>query len=180
MDDRATGNPATGNRGVSRADPSTEDAVLRAQAEAAHEAIAATLARLKGNLKEAADVRIWTQRHPWIALGAAATAGVAAAGIVKKPRKDDSRVADDDEPHSAAGTTRANQAKQGRPMFDKLFGGMFDLAAISLQHWLMGMVQAHVVSQAAGDAARQGTDETTQEASGNGPPPETEPVHAFH
>ncbi|MHB1033303.1 MAG: hypothetical protein ACYC0Y_01545 [Pirellulales bacterium] len=49
------------------------------QAEAATAAFGDAIDDLKARLRNVADVRAWTQRHPWIALGAAAAAGFAAA-----------------------------------------------------------------------------------------------------
>jgi hypothetical protein len=49
------------------------------QAEAATAAFGDTLDDLKARLRNAADVRAWTQRHPWAAVGVAAAAGLAAA-----------------------------------------------------------------------------------------------------
>lgn len=64
----------------------TESEVLDEQMEQAKKAVLRTLDDVKANLGTAADVRLWTQRYPWIAVGVAAATGFAAASLVTPSR----------------------------------------------------------------------------------------------
>jgi ElaB/YqjD/DUF883 family membrane-anchored ribosome-binding protein len=68
-----------------------EAAFLELQADAAWEALEATLAEMKANLTTACNPAAWAREHPWAAVGAAACAGLAAAigglRIAREPRK---------------------------------------------------------------------------------------------
>lgn len=44
--------------------------------------VRATVEQLKPSLKTAADVRLWTQHHPWLSVGVAAAAGFVLANQV--------------------------------------------------------------------------------------------------
>jgi hypothetical protein len=58
---------------------------LTQQATDAKIAMQRTLADMQTTLKEAADVRWWTQQYPWYAVGAAAVAGFVTATQVLTP-----------------------------------------------------------------------------------------------
>lgn len=55
---------------------------LAQQADAAKDALSATLGQIKTRLGQSADVRLWTKEHPWISLATAAVAGFAAASTL--------------------------------------------------------------------------------------------------
>jgi hypothetical protein len=60
----------------------SESEYLEQQAAAAKEAIAKTLADIKGRLGETVDVRLWARQHPWLTLASAAVAGFATASTL--------------------------------------------------------------------------------------------------
>jgi hypothetical protein len=59
--------------------PADEAEVIRREAEQARAALRESLEQLQSSLKTAADVRLWTQHHPWVSVGVAAVAGFAVA-----------------------------------------------------------------------------------------------------
>jgi hypothetical protein len=66
-----------------RKDGQSEDAFLGDEARLAQAAILRTIEDLKHDLAYAADLKYWTENHPWAALGIASAAGfLAAAAIV--------------------------------------------------------------------------------------------------
>jgi hypothetical protein len=143
------------------APPRTEDELLRCEAAEAHAAIVATLADLKRSLGQAADVRVWTQRHPWPALGAAAAAGVVAGAAIRSAGGGNS--AADAEEAPAPGQAAPPGASRFAPR-RTIFSALFDLAATSLQHLILGVIQAHVVGHAAGDAVHEAAEPSPQPA----------------
>jgi hypothetical protein len=74
-----------------RAARQSETEYLAGEADAAREALAATLAEMRQSLKDSADVRAWAQKYPWATLGAAAAAGFLAASTVVPRRRSDSQ-----------------------------------------------------------------------------------------
>ena len=62
-----------------------EGVFLTQQATDAKTAIQRTLADMQATVKEAADVRWWTQQYPWYAVGAAAAVGFVTATQVLAP-----------------------------------------------------------------------------------------------
>ena len=67
----------------------SEAEFLERQTAEATAAIGDTLKAIQANLKDAANVRAWTQQYPWWAIGAAALTGFAAAAAIT-PRKGES------------------------------------------------------------------------------------------
>ena len=59
----------------------SESAFLTRQANEASKAISNTLARMKDDVRKAADPRLWTKEYPWASLGAAAVGGFVAASM---------------------------------------------------------------------------------------------------
>jgi ElaB/YqjD/DUF883 family membrane-anchored ribosome-binding protein len=66
-------------RQMQRYDAADEARFLRQQADDATNAIKQTLARMQETAKDAADVRWWTQRYPWYAVGSAGLLGFVTA-----------------------------------------------------------------------------------------------------
>lgn len=62
-----------------------EGVFLAQQAADARTAMQRTVADIQETLKEAADVRWWTQQYPWYAMGAAAVVGFVTATRVLGP-----------------------------------------------------------------------------------------------
>jgi hypothetical protein len=74
---------------VSRSEPQTykdEAAFLAQQATAAKIAIRQTLMEMQETAKEAADLRWWTRRYPWPAVGSATLLGFFVAPILTMDR----------------------------------------------------------------------------------------------
>ena len=66
----------------------SESEFLTQQAEQAKAAIAKVISDVKAGLGQGVDVKEWTRRYPWIAVGGAAVAGVVAATMAV-PSKDE-------------------------------------------------------------------------------------------
>jgi hypothetical protein len=67
----------------SEKDGSSEAKFLDREAENAKAAIWSGLRKFKEDFGDAADVRMWTKEHPWIAVSVAAAAGFAAANAIR-------------------------------------------------------------------------------------------------
>lgn len=67
----------------------TESAYLTQQAEDARLAMAHTWEELKHSMLGAADVKQWTRQYPWVTVGAALAAGVAAGYLITPRDKDE-------------------------------------------------------------------------------------------
>jgi len=72
-------------RKTERYNTTDEGLFLAQQAADAKTAMQRTVADMQETLKEAADVRWWTQQYPWYAMGAAAVVGFVAATRVLAP-----------------------------------------------------------------------------------------------
>jgi hypothetical protein len=114
---------------------SSESAFLTRESELTRVALARTLEELKASLRTSADLRVWTRRHPWAALGVAAAAGFSAATLVAARRDNNPSAPDengnqsDEEP--PVRRTRANHAS--KPLAATIFSSLFDLAKVALQ-----------------------------------------------
>lgn len=82
---------------------------LRIEAERAKAAIVGKIDELKTTLKEAADIKLWAERHPWGTVAVAAVAGfTAATALVPKPADhSEPAVAEPQAPAAAATATPA-------------------------------------------------------------------------
>jgi hypothetical protein len=131
--------------------PKSEAAFLRAEAADARSAIAGALEDLRDGLGEAADIRVWTQEHPWAATGTAAAAGFALAAMMV-PRPDQTwadkiaalKPAPESIPKSAqAASAAAREAPgDGQPtVLQAALSGLFDLAGAALSRWLLASLQ---------------------------------------
>jgi hypothetical protein len=67
----------------------SESEFVQQQSRQAEAALSASLAEVKQRLADAVDLRLWTRRHPWASVGAAAAAGFTAATLVT-PSKEES------------------------------------------------------------------------------------------
>jgi hypothetical protein len=129
------GEPPKPNAPHSR-DDLTESDFLQLEGTRAREAIDETLRRLKDDLERAADVRLWTRRYPWAALGAAAVAGFAAATAVVPVRgqslKEKLTGNGSDPNEQGPQQTEAKQAAVGSGVGVMLLTSLFDLAKIAV------------------------------------------------
>ncbi len=67
----------------------SEALYLKQQADDAQAAMKATLNEMQDKLKDIVDLRVWTQRYPWISTAVAAGVGFAAGAVVTpRDRKD--------------------------------------------------------------------------------------------
>jgi hypothetical protein len=111
----------------------TESDFLQLEATRARDAIEETLRRLKGDLEHAADVRVWTRRYPWAALGVAAVAGFAAATAVVPARGQSLK-----EKFNGAQQPREQEEcpikshRTGPGVGMMLLGSLFDLAKVAV------------------------------------------------
>jgi hypothetical protein len=114
-------------------------------AQAAREArIAMTCAweDAKAGLGEAADLRLWTQQHPWVTLGVAAAAGfTAATGLVPSARAQSS-AAEGTNGTAPAKAEKAEAAASAEPP-SSLAAMLFDLAKVAVQTTLMAAIRGN-------------------------------------
>lgn len=109
----------------------SEEDLLHREIDWARSAMSDAVAALKRHSIEAADPKLWAQTHPWLAVGAAATAGFAAARLVR-PKSDAQFVADylrkmqREYSHEDAADRQPQQSSTGG-----LFGTMVALAKMA-------------------------------------------------
>jgi len=133
---------------------------LQGEAAQAQAALRAKLSDAQTALKQAADVRAWTEKYPWWSVGAAAAAGLAAA-VVVTPRRGESLgdrlhhlapggngAADD----SNADEKDAAKSKRGG-ILDSLWFAGAGLLKSSLQSAILAAVAAKSGQNAAENAA---------------------------
>jgi ElaB/YqjD/DUF883 family membrane-anchored ribosome-binding protein len=118
----------------------TEAQLLEHTAAEVKQAISRTVARLKQDALTAADVRLWSQQHPWAVVGAAAAAGFVAATLVTPAKDQDLK-----HKFSELIDTLKSQGKQdGKAGESNSGGGMFAplmaMAAGAAQNYVMSIM----------------------------------------
>jgi len=115
-----------------------ESQVLDRQVAEAKAAVLRTLDDVKANLGTAADVRLWTQRYPWFAIGVAAATGFAAASLVTPSREQSLQEKFDEltrgrQEHAPASSTErvaenaAAAASTRSAVMTTVFGSLFEI-----------------------------------------------------
>jgi hypothetical protein len=146
-----------------------EEDFLAGEMEAATAAIRQTLDDLKRDLRSAADVRLWTRRHPWMAVATATTAGLVMGKAVTSATSHAGRRADN-RPDTVAATP--SQAPAPRTAdFSWLRQPIASLVQTLLSALAVGTVQA--ITRGAGAPASRGdgpspADAAVQAAASNG------------
>jgi len=105
-----------------------EGMFLTQQATDAKTAMQRTLADMQVTVKEAADVRWWTQQYPWYAVGAAAVVGFVTATQVLAPSD-----------HRAPPAPPTQGQSAGRPSW---MSSLFDLVRSTLMGAIMEAMRA--------------------------------------
>jgi hypothetical protein len=125
------------------------------EADAAKAAIRRALAETRESLGAAVDVRLWTKKSPWIAVGLAATAGLAAAVLFRRGKN-----------RTPVNPAVANpQAADSKPaqggIGAAIASSLFDLAKFGLETAIMSGIR-----EVSANNSRQSADpiETTQSA----------------
>ena len=137
-----------------------ETQVLDRQVAEAKEAVLRTLDDVKANLGTAADVRLWTQRYPWLAVGVAAATGFAAASLVtpsrgqslqdkideltlaNKDNKEQSVPAETDRAANAA----AAKASTRSAIATTIFGSLFEILRMAMTNFAMSAMRPPVAT----------------------------------
>jgi len=107
----------------------SESEYLARESALTRAALVRTFDDLKKSLRMSADVRIWTRRHPWAALGVAAVAGFSAATVVTAKRTAKANTAGDtngQKEHSGHDSSSTTLAAT-------IFSALFDLAKVALE-----------------------------------------------
>jgi ElaB/YqjD/DUF883 family membrane-anchored ribosome-binding protein len=138
----------------------SESALLQGEAAQAQAAMRAKWSDAQTALKQAADVRAWTEKYPWWSVGAAAAAGLAAAVIVT-PRRGES-LGDRLHHLSPGGNGAAENGNadhkdaakgKGSSVWDSLWYAGAGLLKSSLQSAILAAVAAKSGQHAAENAA---------------------------
>lgn len=118
---------------------------MAARSDEARQAVLDTLDEMKATLGQATDYKVWTRKHPWVAVGVAAAAGFAAAAAVT-PRRDqavDEKLAalaslvgstDDESPR--------RRHRQRRTMTQSVISSVFDLASTAATSFVLATLQS--------------------------------------
>jgi ElaB/YqjD/DUF883 family membrane-anchored ribosome-binding protein len=118
----------------------TEAQLLEQTAAEVKQAISRTVARLKHDAITAADVRLWSQEHPWAVVGAAAAAGFVTATLVT-PAKDQELK---DKFSELIDTLKSKDKQDGKAEPSGAGGGMFAplmaMAAGAAQNYVMSLM----------------------------------------
>lgn len=131
----------------------SEASILEIEAADAKSAISDTLAELRESVKTAGDVRLWTERHPWVMVSMAGALGLAAAASFV-PAKDEKftdkvqRTARRVKPKRKAATNGAphgSKAQQEEVEETSLLGALisklFDTLSVVLQTTIISALQ---------------------------------------
>lgn len=115
---------------------SDEPDYLAQQTADAEAALANTLADLKFDLAQAADLSRWVRKYPWISVGAAAVTGFAAASAIV-PRPEDGAAAAGSpakEPPKAErnGHAEAQSGKRQAGLSSKLLDTLLDIGKVGM------------------------------------------------
>jgi hypothetical protein len=132
----------------------TESEFLTHEAELAKTAMARTLDELKSGLVKAGDVRLWTQHHPWVALGVAAATGFSLAALLRGGGEDRS------EPEAVIAARKqlleeaakspydGHASRPGPTVSSSLLGSLFNLARTAIEASLLTAIRAEGVERA--------------------------------
>jgi ElaB/YqjD/DUF883 family membrane-anchored ribosome-binding protein len=139
----------------------TEAQLLQQTAAEVKQAISRTVARLKQDALTAADVRLWSQEHPWAVVGAAAAAGFVAATLVTPAKDQDLK----DKFSELVDTLKSQDKRDGKTGETSSGGGLFAplmaMAAGAAQNYVMALIHPpappeQTEEQQAADAAANG------------------------
>jgi ElaB/YqjD/DUF883 family membrane-anchored ribosome-binding protein len=134
----------------------SEEKYLDLEAARTRAAVGQTLEELKDSLRAGLDVRVWTARHPWAAVGVAAATGFAAAAAVRSAahaRTDTLPSTNGAGPQQAAVYSGATNG-QSKPTKDSpIVKGLFELAKVAIEASIMAAGKAVAANQAAANEA---------------------------
>jgi hypothetical protein len=161
----------------------TEADFLAEQLDQSRAAIARTLQELKGNAAAAADLRFWTDRHPWLTVAAATVTGFAAAAVIlpakgEKLTEKWSRTAgmlfgDDDEedelPEEPAPRVRKRKAAKSS-FLTPLLAPLVEALFIAAQNFVMNMMARPTPEPSPGMHPDEMHPEAVPDAAANGHP----------
>lgn len=153
------------------------------QAEDARAAIGHTLHAIASDLKESVDVRLWAKEHPWMTVGAAATAGFVAACVFVPTREDQalkrlskiekalrpSSPAASSDNNSASAEADQDGASQSSSMWSGIARQIYDAVKPAVLSTLAATVSGKV-SQS-GSSAQQQQQQPSSSSSGSPPDP---------
>ena len=108
------------------------------EAAATKAAISRAVADVGRSVGHAADVRLWTKKSPWIALGVAATTGLVAAVAVRRGIKPESKNGEPPQPPSPKPKSE-EPAKAGWTA--SLANSLFDLAKVAVETAIMTSIR---------------------------------------
>jgi hypothetical protein len=111
--------------------------------------------------REATDVRGWIERHPWLALGAAAAAGYAAGMTLAPGSPSSASAARSDRPEPFDGEEQAERARPSRLSslipWEMLIGPMTELARTLVENLFAAFIASRAAAQAAAAATPAAT-----------------------
>ncbi len=110
--------------------------------------MSSTIDEMKGSLKNAADLTLWTHHHPWMSVGVAAAGGFTLASMFKGTTSDGLKsmmggsAAVNANSESSVAAAENGQTKS-------LMGSLFNLARTALEATLVSAIRAEGISRAA-------------------------------
>lgn len=117
---------------MQRYDASDEARFLQQQADDAKVAMQQTLGQMRQTARAAADVRWWTQRYPWYAMGSAGLVGfIAATRLGASSRRQE---------RSSEATPAARSSRPS--VFSSIFSALLNLGRSMLMSTLIGAISA--------------------------------------
>lgn len=124
---------------------SLESDTLSSEAAMTKAAIRRVLDETRGSLGSAVDVRLWTKKSPWIALGIAATAGMAFAVAVRRASNHAAANGDaSPTPTSPPPPPSASAAPAGGGIGAAIASSLFDLAKFGVETAIMSRIKRSV------------------------------------
>jgi len=142
----------------------SEAEFLAQEAELAKTAIGSALAEMKSELAQAADIKLWTQHYPWLAVGAAAATGFTMAAIVQKGSATAAEAPGEAERQrllretaKAPYNTPSVFPTSSKPKLgDSLLGSLFSLARTALEASLVAAIRAEGIERVHAEAVSRG------------------------
>lgn len=131
----------------------SESEFLKQEAQQARQAIDRSLEELKTSLRTAADLRLWAQHHPWLTVGAAGAAGLAAGAAISSLVKGSPppQTASDRPPVAENGHAAPGQSDPPKPQLSAfwlaIMDPLFDLAKFGIQTAIASAMSGAMQSQ---------------------------------
>lgn len=133
------------------------------EADAVKTAIRRVIRETRDSLGTAVDIRLWTKKKPWLAMGLAAAGGLAAAVLFRRGSKP--APADGDAPTEPP-SSQSVASKPSKPEHGgigaALASSLFDLAKFGVETAIMAKIRESSVTNAPPGDCRETTNQAAQ------------------